>query len=441
MSIKILIVDDNEINRLVLRNIIEIFAEEHGLKFLLDEAENGVEALAMHANNSYHLIFMDIMMPVMDGVEACYRLRKKDSKVLIIAVSAIDDDARKKLILSKGAEDYISKPINSDVFYARMNNYFTIVENRITAEGNRSNTMAWNLFSHNIFSYRGVFFVRDEDELAQFWEYHLLENTHGNEILNEAVRTLYSIGMFGLKQHFSTQIISEMSNTFNYLTMVGIGQLNPDDIESILMKTTISIDYKLNPEKLSIRVPRNIIISSSLVTQTIDTISMDETHSLQELSCISNTQTLQIYNYFYEHDFEKIKSYISSLNSLMLLVGNGEIEPDEVEEIVDYLEGIGNISTLYNESFSIGYALKDLAYVISMNIQGFTAKARSLGILCTAFADDLNSWIRVIFVEGATNVNYMDDMIISNTQMISNCLEQKVSVNSESVTIDDIFDF
>lgn len=447
MPIKILIVDDNEINRIVLHGIIENFAEDNELKLIIDEAVNGVDALAMHANNSYHLIFMDIMMPIMDGVEASYRLRKKDSKVLIIAVSAIDDNERKKLILSKGAEDYISKPINSDVFCARMNNYLTIVENRITAETNRYNTMSWNLFSHNIFSYRGVFFIRDEDELAQFWEYYLLENTNGNEILIEAVRTLYAIGILGLKQRYSFQIISEISSKFIYLTMVGIGQLDLADIERVLMKTSISIDYKINHEKLSIRIPRDTIIhsvvsnTSTIRIKTVLPFQTGETTLLFQQSSVSDAQELQVYNYFYEYDFQEIKSGIASLNSLMLLVGNGEIEPDEVEEIVDYLERIGNIATRYNESFSIGYALKDLAYEISIHRQEFIDKARHLGILCSAFANDLNSWIRVIFVEGATSVNYMDDMIISNTKMISSFLDHSDSAGSEAVEIDDIFDF
>ncbi|MDD5717908.1 MAG: response regulator [Sulfuricurvum sp.] len=449
MPIKILIVDDNETNRIVLRGIVENFAEDNGRIFMIDEAANGLEAVAMHLHTPYHLIFMDIMMPMMDGVEACYRIRKNDSKALIIAVSAIDDNDRKKIILSKGAEDYVSKPINIDILYARMHNYLSLLDNRFNKDIKRFNTIAWNLFTNQILNYRGLFFIRNEEDLAQFWEYYLSDNTFGSEELIEAVSTLYSIGSICLQKSIFVQIIVEISDNFTYFTMSGIGQLASSDIHTIAMKTSIRIDYKTDHEKISIKIARITKFNSpdhKRVSEPLPKQSTEETaiDISQQPHSLSDSNDIQVYNYFDPHDFEDIKTDIAALNSLMLIVSNGDIEITEVEEIIAYLEQIGNIATIYSESFSIAYALKNLAYVLSIHSQEFIENSKNLGILCSAFAEDLNSWIRVIFVEGATSVNYMDDMIISNAQMITNFLNQKSTAATASeinADLDDVFNF
>lgn len=88
-NVKILIVDDEWINRYLLITIIK-----KEFDVTIDEAENGKEAIEFVERNQYDIIFMDIRMPVMDGVEAV-RIIKEEIKSLtpIVVVSAyhIDD--------------------------------------------------------------------------------------------------------------------------------------------------------------------------------------------------------------------------------------------------------------------------------------------------------------------------------------------------------------
>lgn len=80
-------------------------------EYKLFEAYNGQEALEIVASQEIHLILMDIMMPVMDGITAMAKIRET-SNVPIILLTAKSEDTDKILGLNVGADDYITKPFN-----------------------------------------------------------------------------------------------------------------------------------------------------------------------------------------------------------------------------------------------------------------------------------------------------------------------------------------
>ena len=105
----ILVVDDNEINLEVTEGLLE------PLHMQIDLADSGKKALRMIENKKYHMIFMDHMMPVMDGIETTERIRRTDSEycrnVPIIALTANAlMDAREKFARA-GMNDFVAKPI------------------------------------------------------------------------------------------------------------------------------------------------------------------------------------------------------------------------------------------------------------------------------------------------------------------------------------------
>lgn len=124
----------------------------------------------------------------------------------------------------------------------------------------------------------------------------------------------------------------------------------------------------------------------------------------------------------------------------MMVVG-GEIEAHEVEEISDNLQQISRIASGYTDSYTIGQALSAMGYAIRNHSELFMAKSNDLAPMCAAFGRDLNSWIRLIFVEGASSVNYMDDTIIANAKTIEGILKMDDYDGDGSEGLDDIFDF
>ena len=82
---KILVVDDNPTNRLLLKYMVK--NEGH----YVVEAENGEEAIELATKQDFDIIFMDMMMPLVDGYEATRRIRETDDAVKIYVVSAYQE--------------------------------------------------------------------------------------------------------------------------------------------------------------------------------------------------------------------------------------------------------------------------------------------------------------------------------------------------------------
>lgn len=113
MKKKILVADDE---RLIVKGI-SFNLERDGMHVTC--VYDGQEALTLAKENNYDLVFLDIMMPKMNGLEVCRSIREF-STTPIILLSAKDDDMDKIMGLEMGADDYITKPFNILEVKARM---------------------------------------------------------------------------------------------------------------------------------------------------------------------------------------------------------------------------------------------------------------------------------------------------------------------------------
>ncbi len=99
---------------------IEIYLSAEGYRIL--SAGTGAEALAVLEREEVHLVLMDIMMPVMDGITATARIRR-DSNVPILFLTAKSESGDKILGLNIGADDYITKPFDPMELVARVRSH------------------------------------------------------------------------------------------------------------------------------------------------------------------------------------------------------------------------------------------------------------------------------------------------------------------------------
>jgi len=109
----VLIVDDEK----EISDLIEIYLKNDGYNVL--KAYNGLEALKILEENEVHLIILDIMMPEMDGIQACMKIRE-ERNMPIIMLSAKSQDMDKIIGLSTGADDYVTKPFDPLELMARV---------------------------------------------------------------------------------------------------------------------------------------------------------------------------------------------------------------------------------------------------------------------------------------------------------------------------------
>ena len=112
-SARILLVDDEE----AIQTLLAYPLRKEGYDVVA--ARDGRQALDLFAAQRFDLVVLDVMMPRLDGIEVCRRLRSR-SQVPIIMLTARDDEVDKVLGLEIGADDYITKPFSVREFRSRV---------------------------------------------------------------------------------------------------------------------------------------------------------------------------------------------------------------------------------------------------------------------------------------------------------------------------------
>ena len=120
LPLSILLAEDNPINQIVAASILDEMA------YKVDIVENGVEAITALQKQAYNVVFMDMQMPEMDGLEATRRIRADfplDRQPIIIAMTANAMEGDKQECLAAGMNDYISKPILPETIAATLKHW------------------------------------------------------------------------------------------------------------------------------------------------------------------------------------------------------------------------------------------------------------------------------------------------------------------------------
>ncbi len=144
---KILIVDDIDENRYLLKN----YLESDG--YIVIEAKNGIEALEILKNNEVHLIISDILMPQMDGFSLCRAIKQdKDLKTIpfVFYTATYTDEQDEKLALSLGASRFILKPKEKEEFnkiITEVMTQFTLGEIKIEQIENKDQTNYFKMYN------------------------------------------------------------------------------------------------------------------------------------------------------------------------------------------------------------------------------------------------------------------------------------------------------
>jgi len=116
MVVKVLVVDNSDVMREVLREAIEI----EGPFTVIDEAADGAEAIEITQDlaRSIDVIMMDMVMPNVDGVEATRRIKDIDPTIKVIFVTSVTQQERMKPAIKAGADGYITKPFENQTIVA-----------------------------------------------------------------------------------------------------------------------------------------------------------------------------------------------------------------------------------------------------------------------------------------------------------------------------------
>lgn len=126
----VLVVDDEK----EIRDAVDIYLRGEGINVI--KAKDGIEALEVLDREDIHLVVLDIMMPRLDGLKTCMKIRETRN-LPIIMLSAKSEDRDKIKGLNIGADDYVSKPFNNLELVARVKSQLRRYEKPLTRENNQ----------------------------------------------------------------------------------------------------------------------------------------------------------------------------------------------------------------------------------------------------------------------------------------------------------------
>jgi DNA-binding response OmpR family regulator len=136
--IKVLIVEDDKGIREALR--YNLIAENYSVKY----EEDGISAIDTILSEDFDIILLDIMLPGLDGLEVCKRIRSENVDTPVIILTAKETEIDKVLGLELGADDYVSKPFSMPELLARIKS--NLRRNKLVKDKNRISSK--KLFTH-----------------------------------------------------------------------------------------------------------------------------------------------------------------------------------------------------------------------------------------------------------------------------------------------------
>ena len=434
----ILIVDDISDNREVLERLIQQYSRKYGIETKVFSAKNGQEGVDVCNEQAIDLVFMDIVMPVMDGLEATQIIKKEHPSIMIIVVSSENDEQIKTEILQAGAEDYVLKPFSSAIMINRLNNYSKLINSRSSIG---YQTKAINVFTHNVYSYQLKFFLSNDDELAQFWETMLVRLEFQNHItqLSDFVRFLFRLGTFQLQKAYKCHIFVEEDEHSFYFTMDNMNLLPTNMVHQMIEKYCSSAFYEIKDDLLSFALPRlgeDVAISAPEVKETPQEEVVEPTVSFPSASMLK--ETLQTYDILDEDAIEEFEYIVSKLQTEIMMMGSSSLELDDIDTMNEYIKKLSALLSISQDAYAISASLKEFSELLDEYSEPFLAMSKDLSTMMISFINDLVMWKEMIFHTGAPSVDFLNSSISSNVQMI-----RAVFVTDETAEedMDDIFDF
>lgn len=432
MQRNILVVEDNEVNLELISFLVTQYGKDNDQDIKLFTAVNGQEAVDICSKKHVDIIFMDLMMPTMNGDEATLIIKENHPHIMVIVISALGDEAKQKEMLRNGAEDYMVKPVTAPLFKSRLHNYLQLIQTR-NHIGN--SPKARNLFTSKVYSYHMDFYISSEADLSEFWEALLIRLDFQRHIdnLSDFVRFIYRLGNLQLKQRFQFHIFIEEDIDNFFFTLDNITLLGCDKVNTFLQSYYEDGVYLCKDNFLSFVLQK---VDLSLLSEPVAK-PIPSTTSVDILTTNQN-QELSTFNLLDADELEDFEDHLLKLRSLILLMENSSLEPTDIEALCYSFDEMGSILSISNDTYVLSNALHELSAAISQNQNNFQESAGQLFDFVNAFMNDLVFWKTKIFYDGAPSVDFLNDSITTNANMLNALLQPEKSTDED---LGDIFDF
>jgi hypothetical protein len=150
--------------------------------------------------------------------------------------------------------------------------------------------------------------------------------------------------------------------------------------------------------------------------------------------------TLKTFDILDADELDDFEDNLFKLRSLILLMEKSSLEDSDIAELCSCFHEMASILSISNDTYVLSNALHELSNAITENQENFKETSHQLFDFVNAFMNDLIFWKSKIFYEGAPSVDFLNDSITTNANML-NALLLPESTSKQDEDIDDIFDF
>ncbi len=453
-TIKLLIVDDVEDNRLVLKAICRKLKN-----FEIKEAEDGFGAVETAKEWHPDIILMDIMMPNMDGYEASKIIKAFHPNIVIIIVTAVSDPNMQKNMNAIGVDTYLHKPIDRELILFKLESISTSLLLKKGTLKTLSKKEALNPFNPDIRSFRTIFDIIDTEAMMDFgiWIFDQCakKDVFACSRLDLIVELFYKLMRQEIKGGHKSSIIIEESYDEVYITMKLKGELIIEPRMSEILESFRS-DFMIQKNIVCAKIKKQLEVDTIEIAQAIHE---EKTDTKKELPLTEKTdeKNLKDVHTITEKDKELLRKSFATKTTAAAYIS--DIGGDIMDEILDlasvdeewreklssfeekptnenlknfaqsvlgvYAHTINSLLEFTALSYaltSLGVFLKDKADIITQD----AAKTKTLLLLLENLGYDLVSWRKHIFeLQDTQDIHYLDSSFFSSCMQIEGIINNK----------------
>ncbi len=437
-EINILITDDIEDNRLVLKTICKKFKDVK-----IFEASNGLEAVEIVESEDIGIVLMDVMMPFMDGFEASKIIKSMKSSPYILIVTAVTDKETEYKFTKLGIDGYVRKPIDRESFKARLESLKSSCLIKKGANVGMATKKPLSKQATYCRNFKTYFLIENEEDAMNLglWltEYRARVDADITFEFEDSLAATYKICEAAHKKSETLTVVVEEDFEKMYLTFIPSNSL---DCSHAVEKITNSVRANILCETTIIYLTINIS-SDAKSSKTPDAASKSEAEKDDRVDCdktihktvrrIANEKISAPEFMLDLHDSPIIEemlelSEIEGRWRECLLESTHKITKANINLLVD--SAIDEYARFINkicEFSSIGYAISSLgASLRGVDEQKLTEIAPKLKLPLESMLNDLMHWRNSIFINRNTkDIHFLDSSIIATCIQIDALVGEK----------------
>jgi CheY-like chemotaxis protein len=435
-EIRLLIVDDVEDNRLVLKAICRRLKG-----FKLYEAVDGLDAVALCDKIHPHIILMDIMMPRLDGFQASKLIKERYPETVIMAVTAVIDPKMEEKMASIGVAAYIRKPINKELFRLKLQSYAGALTSIGREQAIMVNPQALNPFSDELRNFKILFTIYNVDAIMDLGMWLLVRFECAHAVVCSNIDMIIELLYGLLNQEIKNGVILEITieESFDELFIyVPLPKQFPLDAISEHLILVLGDKCIINDKMVAFRISLNSVETEQKKCTLPEknsgpsrTLEMMEQQVLRD-SLVNKITAREYIESIDNDDLLEIKDLkmaeVQWSSCLLLLESEGKEE--DFIRFSEVILGVyvSVISTLYEFS-GLSYAVVSLANIINTNaslLASDAEKRAKVVMLLDGFKNDISSWIEHVFeFQDAQDIHYLDASFFSSCMLIESIITEK----------------